>query len=106
MKTIKFFRNVALWRFGWHFLFAFLVLVAIVMAVALWILNNLGGEPGAVEVTISMIGRIARISAIIAGFFSLLLMASEGIKSIKQNGEKLENLVEMITRNNRLMTGV
>ncbi len=106
MKTIKIFRNVALWRFGWHFLFAFLVLIAVAMAVALWILDNLGGEPGAVEVTISMIGRIARISAIIAGFFSLLLLASEGIKSIKQNGERLENLVEMITRNNSLLTGV
>ena len=106
MKAIKLFRNVALWRFAWHFLFAFLVLIAVAMAVASWILDNLGGEPGAVEVTISMIGRIARISAIIAGFFSLLLLASEGIKSLKQNGERLENLVEMITRNNSLLTGV
>lgn len=106
MKAIKLFRNVALWRFAWHFLFAFLVLIAVAMAVASWILDNLGGEPGAVEVTIAMIGRIAGISAAVAGFFSLLLLASEGIKSLKQNGERLENLVEMITRNNSLLTGV
>ena len=107
MKAIiRFFRNLPLWRFAWHFLFAFLVLIAVVMAVASSILDNFSQEPGPVEVTISMIGRIARLSAIIAGFFSLLLLASEGIKSIKQNSERLEDLVEMITRNNRLLTGV
>jgi len=104
--VIGFFRNLPLWRFAWHFLFAFLVLVAVAMAVASSILNNLGQEPGPAEITISMIGRIAWISALVAGFFSLLLLASEGIKSIKHNSEKLEDLVEMITRNNSLLSSV
>ncbi len=107
MKAIiRFFRNLPLWRFAWHFLFACLVLISVAMAVAASILHNLGEEPGPVEVTISMIGLIAGISALVAGFFSLLLLASEGIKSIKQNSERLEDLVEMITRNNSLLTGV
>jgi len=107
MKTIiRFFRNLPLWRFAWHFLFAFLVLVAVAMAVASSILGNLGQEPGPVEVTIEKTVWIAWIAAVVAGFFSLLLLASEGIKSIKQNSERLENLVEMITRNNVLLTGV
>ena len=107
MKAIiRFFRNLPLWRFAWHFLFAFLVLIAVAMAVASSILEDLGQDSGSVEVTISMIGRIAWIAAVVAGFFSLLLLASEGIKSIKQNSERLEDLVEMITRNNSLLTGV
>ncbi len=70
------------------------------------ILEDLGQEPGPVEVTIEKAVWVAWIAAVVAGFFSLLLLASEGIKSIKQNSERLEDLVEMITRNNSLLTGV
>ncbi len=107
MKAIiRFFRNLPLWRFAWHFLFAFLVLIAVVMAVASSILTDLGQEPGPLEITLSKAVWIAGIAAVVAGFFSLLLLASEGIKSVKQNSEKVEDLVEMITRNNRLLSGM
>lgn len=106
MKAVKFLKNLPLWRFAWHFLFAFLVLISLVAGVAAAILANLGGEPGPVETIMSMTGTIALVSALLAGFFSLLLLASESIKTSKANGERLENLVEMITRNNSLLAGV
>ena len=106
MKIAKFFKTLPLWRFGWHFLFAFLILVSVAMAVALFILGNLEQESGQLQIVINMIRRIAFVAAMLAGFFSLLLMLHEGIKTTNANGEKFDNLVEMITRNNTLLSHI
>lgn len=103
MRIVNFFKTLPLWRFGWHFLFAFLILIALVMGVTSAIMEDLNGEPGPVQVAMSMIGTVAFISALLAGFFSLLLLLYESIKTDKANGEKLDNMVEMITRNNTLL---
>lgn len=76
------------------------------MGVTSSILEDLDGEPGPTEVALSMIGTIAFISALVAGFFSLLLLLYEGIKTAKANGEKLDNMVEMATRNNTLLSRI
>lgn len=106
MKVTKFLKTLPLWRFGWHFLFAFLILVSVAMAVALFILGNLEQESEQLQIVINMIRRIAFIAAMLAGFFSLLLMLHEGIKTTKENGEKFDNLVEMTTRNNTLLSRI
>jgi hypothetical protein len=106
MKALKFFNSLPLWRFAWHFLFAFLILIAVVMVAIAWVLGDLGGQSWPAEIIMSTIGAVALVSALLAGFFSLLLLASEGIKTSKANGERLENLVEMITRNNSLLGGI
>ncbi|MBE0537790.1 MAG: hypothetical protein IH624_19190 [Phycisphaerae bacterium] len=106
MKAVKFCKDLPLWRFAWHFLFAFLILIALVTGMTSVALSDLGAEPWPAEAVMSMIGAIALVSALLAGFFSLLLLASESIKTSKANCEKLENLVEMITRNNSLLAGI
>ncbi len=106
MKAVSFLKNLPLWRFAWHFLFASLILVAVVTGVISLVLGDIGGQPWPAEAIMSMIGAVALVTALLAGFFSLLLLASESIKTSKSNGEKLENLVEMITRNNSLLSGI
>ncbi|HPD46582.1 MAG TPA: hypothetical protein P5279_08360 [Anaerohalosphaeraceae bacterium] len=104
MKALAYLKNLPLWRFAWHFLFAFLILITAVTWVISMVLSDLGPWP--TETIMSLIGAIALVSALLAGFFSLLLLSSESIKTSKANGEKLENLVEMLTRNNSLLSGI
>ena len=104
MKALAYLKNLPLWRLAWHFLFAFLILITAVTWVISMVLSDLGPWP--TETIMSLIGAIALVSALLAGFFSLLLLSSESIKTSKANGEKLENLVEMLTRNNSLLSGI
>jgi hypothetical protein len=103
MNISKFFKTLPLWRFVWHFLFTFLVLISVIVLVASLVLGSFQ-EPSVVEVTMSVVRRTALGAALLAGFLSLLLLLYEQIKTGKANGEKLDNLVEMITRNNALLS--
>ena len=94
MKPIK---QTELWRFGWHFLFVAILLVALASTIAVNIFQN---------TVFFLPAAILVLLAILVAFFAMLLLAYENVKSIKANSEKLDSLTEMTARNKSLLTQI
>jgi len=103
MKIIKSTKNWQLWRFGWHFVFALLILAALVAGIAALVVSSITQEETAIPDILLLVGIIVFAIALLAGFFAILLLTYENVRSIKDNGEKLDNTVEMATRNRNLL---
>jgi ABC-type multidrug transport system fused ATPase/permease subunit len=103
MKFIKSITNLQLWRFGWHFVFALLILIALAASIAALIIGSITQQQTETVAILSLVGSIVFAIALLVGFFAILLLTYENVKSIKDNGEKLDNTVEMITRNRNLL---
>jgi ABC-type multidrug transport system fused ATPase/permease subunit len=103
MKFIKSITNLQLWRFGWHFVFALLILVALAVSIAALIIGSITQQQAETVRILSLVGSIVFAIALLAGFFAILLLTYENVRSIKDNGEKLDNTVEMINRNRNLL---
>ena len=94
------------WRFPWHILFSLFVILGIV-------LYSVAILTGAYRVPSTTIGKYSLIvchiffwmSGIVAVFSGLLLLY-EAVESLKNNGEKLDNTVEMLSRQNNLLLQV
>jgi outer membrane protein assembly factor BamD (BamD/ComL family) len=94
------------WQFKWHALFALIILLAgllllfgKILAAASSAPNKAGG--GLIST--------AQIIFWIGGFYALfavLLLFYELVNSLKKNGEKLDNVVEMFSRQNNLLLQV
>lgn len=97
MRITDYFRRFQLWRFGWHFLFALLTIISI----ALSIVSSLTKEE-----QINEIGKMVLGVAFLTGFFAILLSISEAVKSIKDSGDKMDNVADMINRNNNLLSQI
>jgi len=103
MKLIKSTANLQLWRFGWHLLFAILVLVAVATVIAGAIVAHASPEGSRTALGLWTIGAVSFALAVLSCFFAILLLTRENVKSIKENAEKLDNTVEMVTRNRNLL---
>ncbi len=96
MKMLGNFKQIRLWRYGWHVLFAFLAIAAIVSAV----------------IGYTSDGYIRRLSRTIVwvsffiAFFAFLLSIRQTVRSIKEGGDKIDNVVDMISRNNNLLSQI
>ena len=93
-----------LWRLGWHWFFLLLMLGAMAVVVAIYITTYQNIE------VVSLIwffvpGMLCGIALMIA-IFAVLLLTRENISSIKENGEKLETIIELESRNRELLTQV
>ncbi len=98
MKEIMdYFRRFPLWRFGWHFLFALLTIIAI----GLSIIASISGKE-----QIDKLGEMVLGIAFLTGFFAILLSLRESVKSIKESGDKMDNVADMINRNNNLLSQI
>jgi len=97
MKIRNALKRLQLWRFGWHILIALLAVVGVVC--------RLVGEIQDQQ-TVTAIGRIVIQAAFWIAFFAFLLSNREIIRSLKDNGDRLDNVAEMISRNNNLMAQI
>ena len=97
MRIMDYFKRFQLWRFGWHFLFALLTIVAIGMS----IVSSMTQQD-----QINEIGKMVLGVAFLTGFFAILLSIREMIKSVKDSGDKMDNVADMINRNNNLLSQI
>ena len=89
------------WRFSWHFLFAFIIILATLLSLA--------GLSEEVQKQNSSILEIARAFLYAGGMiavFAVLLLLNEVVHTLKANGEKLDNSVEMLSRENTLLAKI
>ena len=94
------------WQFKWHALFAFIILLAGLLLLFGKILAAASSAPN--EAGNGFIS-IAQVILWIGGFYALfavLLLFHELVQSLKKNGEKLDNVVEMLSRQNNLLLQV
>ncbi|RKY06897.1 MAG: hypothetical protein DRP65_11135 [Planctomycetota bacterium] len=103
MKLIESDTNLQLWRFGWHILFAILILVAVATGIVGAVAAHASPEGSRPALWLWAIGGVSFALAVLSCFFALLLLTRENVISIKDNAEKLDNTVEMVTRNRNLL---
>lgn len=102
MKYLKFDKNLQLWRFGWHYLFFVLILLAIVTLVTLAVVSC---RHQAQTIWLTVAGAVCGV-AVLATIFAMLLLTHENVKSIKENGGTLDTAVDMINRNRNLLVQI
>lgn len=87
------------WRFSWHLLFGFFVIVATLFL----LVGTCFNEAEQARKTFFLLATILySISGLIA-VFSALMLLNELVHSLKVNAEKLDNTVEMLSRENNLL---
>ena len=92
MRIMDYFRRFSIWRMGFYYLFGLLTIAAIGLLIA-GTFSERG--PAGDNSTQSLAGLILCI-AVLAGFFSLLLSMREAVKSIRDSGDKMDNVADMI----------
>jgi outer membrane protein assembly factor BamD (BamD/ComL family) len=103
MYFLKSRKDSNFWRFGWHFLFAFLILVSVILGGIGWCVRQSSESAGT---TLLTVGICLGILSIVYAVFSGLLLALEIVRSLKTNGEKLDNSAEMLARQNTLLAQI
>ncbi|MHC4855170.1 MAG: hypothetical protein ACYS72_02055 [Planctomycetota bacterium] len=94
------------WQFRWHTLFAFVILLAACLALAGNILGGDSTPPRKVGLAFIATSRFLFWAGGFYAAFAALLLFYEIVRSLKTNGEKLDNAVEMLSRQNNLLLQV
>jgi hypothetical protein len=104
MKLLSPSKHPNLWRFGWHVLFALLIIVTVVIKTISVIMGHISGQelPGYWDNTAELIFS----AAILVGIFGILILLYETACNSKDSSEKLDNAVEMATRNRNLLNQI
>lgn len=104
MKLLRPSRHPNLWRFGWHVLFALLIIVTVVIKTTSVIMGHVSGQelPGYLSNTAELIFS----AALLVGIFGILILLYETARNSKESSEKLDNAVEMAIRNRNLLNQI
>ncbi|MEN8127092.1 MAG: hypothetical protein ABFR90_04715 [Planctomycetota bacterium] len=94
------------WQFKWHALFAFIMLLAVCFLLAGIVLGGTSSPPKEIGHTFISTGRILLWCAGVYAVFAALLLFHEIVHTLKKNGEKLDNAVETVSRQNNLLLQV
>ena len=94
MKLIQSMANIQLWRFGWHILFAILMLVSVATGIGGAVVAHASPEMSKIALCLWTIGSFSFALAVVSCVFAILLLTRENVISIKDNAEKLGNTVE------------
>lgn len=94
------------WQFKWHVLFAFLILLAALLGLAGDILGGDSVPPQKIGLAFLATSRFLLWASGFYAVFAALLMFYELVLSLKKNGEKLDNTIEMLSRQNNLILQV
>ena len=86
------------WRFGWHFLFSFIIFLAAIIAMVGLFQGAQSQDSSAFAIAKAFFCAGGMIAV-----FAILLLLSEVVYSLKANSEKLDNTVEMLSRENNLL---
>lgn len=103
MKIMDYFRQFPIVRTGFYYVFALLTVLAIGLLIVGSSLKT-DQTPGT-NSTLELAGVILCI-AFLAGFFAILLSVREAVKSIRESGDKMDNVADMINRNNNLLSQI
>ena len=104
MKLLRPSRHPNLWRFGWHVLFAVLIIVTILIKTISVIMGHVSGQelPGYLDNAAESVF----FAALLVGVFGILILLYETARNSKESNEKLDNAVEMATRNRNLLNQI
>lgn len=97
-------KDSQLWRFGWHMLFPWLYVAAIIVAIIAALSMAMGYE--GLSLSFWFATGIFFAAAVLSGFWGMLLLTYENVKSIKENGDRLDSLIEMTNRNRSLLNQI
>lgn len=93
------------WQISWHFIFASIIILGSLFLLIYTLMpspqEHSTLRPGLLKAAEVLFG-IAGVYAV----FAILLLLHEVVESLKTNGEKLDNLVEMQSRGNNLLLGI
>ena len=104
MKLLMPSRHPNLWRFGWHVLFALLIIVTVIIKTTSVIMGHVSGQelPSYLDNTSELIFS----AALLVGIFGILILLYETARNSKESSEKLDNAVEMAIRNRNLLNQI
>lgn len=88
------------WRFGWQWLWLIAALVAGAVAVIGWLISATMPQASSF---LLLFARYLMMAAAVAAVFGLLTLASQFTRFAQYNGEKLDNLTELLTRQNTML---
>jgi uncharacterized membrane protein YfbV (UPF0208 family) len=94
------------WQFKWHVFFAFIILLAGCLLLAGTILGGNSLPPQKFGAALMSSGRFILWAGCFYAVFAGLLLFYEIVHSLKKNGEKLDNAVETLSRQNNLLAQV
>lgn len=94
------------WQFKWHILFACIMLLAVCFMVAGTALGGASQPPKQIGRFLISTGRIMFWIGGVYAVFAALLLLFELTYSQKKNGEKLDNTVEMLSRQSNLIVQI
>ncbi len=103
MDFFKSRKESTIWRFKWHFLFALIVLAALIFAGIGGSIYNPQDKTGG---TLLVIAGGLFIVALAYAVFVILLLSYETVRSLKDTGEKLDNSSEMLNRQSTLLVQI
>lgn len=89
------------WRFSWHFIFAFIIFLAaifLLIGTAVSVEDNASLRAGLIKTAV-----ILFYAGGVYAVFAALLLFYEIVESLKVNGERLDNLIEMQSRGDNLL---
>lgn len=103
MYFLKSRKDSRIWRLEWHYGFACLMFLSILFGGVGWMLGSLTERAGTFLLTAGLcLGGVSLVYAM----FAALLLIFEGVRSLKETGEKLDNSTEMLTRQSNLLSQI
>lgn len=94
------------WQFVWHILFTIILLLSGCLFLIGAIVARMGTSPESQENSFTAVAVTVLWIACFFGLFAILLLLREAVLSSKRNGEKLDNAVEMLSRQNNLFVQI
>jgi len=101
MYFLKSQKDSTFWRFGWHFLFAFLTMASVLLIGIGWNVQRSSENTGAGLVL--TFGVCLLTLSVLYAMFAGLLLVFEAVKSLKTISEKLDDSTEMLSRQSALL---
>lgn len=100
MDLFKTRKESVIWRFNWHGLWLLAVAIAALAAIVGWAVSSKMPEGGRF---LALFGRYLAFAAAAMAVFGGLALASSIARFLRQNGEKLDNITELLTRQNTML---
>lgn len=94
------------WQFKWHILFAFLLLLAVCFFLIGKISGGRSAPPNELESSFISVAKTIFWASCFYAIFAVLLLFHKLIQNSKKIGEKLDNTVETLSRQNNLLTQI
>ncbi len=91
-------------RFKWHIIFAIFFVLVILLLLSIWICDA-GSKPN-VAIKLTELYRYLLGAAFSLFCFAMLLLLNDLVRSSREHGETLENMSEILTRQNNLLVQI